>query len=71
MKSHYDITGNGCRTINVFFVVDEKPLNLTFKHSTNLHKTCKEARIAAAKKYGLSESRLRAYFDYSYRGIKL
>lgn len=64
MRSYFEQTGRLGPKIDVFFVVCDKPLlNLTYKHSTNWHKTCRDARRAAATRYGLPERCLRAYFD--------
>ncbi len=63
--SYFERTGKLGPKIDVYFVTDERPLSLTYKHSTNWHKTCREAIAAAARHYGLPRHTLRAYF---YRG---
>lgn len=61
--SHYERTGRLGPKIDVYSVTGKRPLRLTYKHSTCWHRTCREAREAAARHYGLPETSLRAYFD--------
>ena len=60
-ESYFERTGKLGPKIDVYFVVTVNPLTLTYKHTTQWHRTCREAREAAAKHYGLPWKSLRAY----------
>lgn len=62
-ESHFERTGRLGPKIDVYFVADARApsRSLVYKHSTQWHRTCKEAVQAAARHYGLSADALRAY----------
>ena len=59
--SYFEKTGKLGPKIEVYSVVTVNPLTLTYKHTTQWHRTCREAREAAAKHYGLPWKSIRAY----------
>lgn len=60
-KSYFEKTGKLGPKIHVYFVLSVTPLTLSYKHTTQWHRTCREAREAAAKHYGFPLKSLRAY----------
>ena len=61
--SHFERTGKLGPKIDVYFVADAKApsRSLVYKHSTQWHRTCKEAITNASRHYGLPIDCLRAY----------
>jgi hypothetical protein len=62
-NSHFERTGKLGPKIDVYFVADTKApsRSLVYKHSTQWHRTCKEAIASASRLYGLPTDCLRAH----------
>lgn len=60
MASHYEKTGKMQPKIDVYLKI---PGSTRYLHSTNWHRTCREAVEAAARQYGHAASDMFARFD--------